>query len=518
MPHPLDFPEIRYQVATYLGTKDLINCACVSKEWNSTFSCLIWSNIILTEESLPSLTIALIQAHASHIRSLTLKTRIPSEYYLLTNLYRLHSIHVEYGYTATPVSTLPLMANLIENHSSSLKNLTIHCGYIYLTLPTFKAIGICQQLKSLSLSRVNFSQEEFTALLVTCANIGQGTDGLDTNAMSKGRASGLTTLYLEKVNGRCGELFPSSTLAPLSHLEHLRGEDLSGMRSEQQLKLLVLCPNLRSLYWRRSTYGRQFLMDEWVSHMESGMWPLLTSLDVSGYEFHDKGLSRFINSSPLPFEKFLVERTGFGPLAYNSLISTERQYNHIQELNIYGCREVKSPMIQKFMTTMPVLRYFSAGRLLATDILDAPGLDRDGDDHGQEWICKNIRTLILCIDMGLESGLRSSEYAERQRHVYRRLSELKFLEILHVDRRLASYELGKIVRSLDIRLRDGLGQLASLDRIREFLFAPQESMTLGEIEWMISTWKSLKVVSGSLSYNRKTQIILRDRLAKKDIK
>ncbi|KAF9343417.1 hypothetical protein BGX26_005774, partial [Mortierella sp. AD094] len=489
MPHPLELPEIRDLIGAYLDAKDLFNCACVSREWNSTFSTLIWQHLDLKPgrtwlNMIPlNPTVAQIQAHSSHVRSLTITTDIPNEYYLLEHLHRLHSIYVKYKHYSVSIR----LDNLIENHSSSLKNIGIRWENNYLSLRTLKAFGRCHQLKSLSLNGVHVTQEEFTALLDACANVGRGTgEEVDTNAISKHRVGGLTTLCLERVGARHGQLVLSSTLAPLSRLEHLHGENLPGMGSDSQLKLLVLCPNLRSLYWRCSMYGQQFLIDEWVGHIESRMWPLLTSLNVSGEEFHDKGLSRFIDSSHLPLEKFLVERTGFGPLAYNSMISTERHYNHIQELDIYGCTEVESHMIQKFMTTMPTLRYFSAGHLRATDILDAPSLDRDGDDRGQEWVCKNIRTLRLCIDMGLEFDPSSSEYAERQRRVYLRFSELRFLEVLDVGRELTTNghddDSGQ---RLDLKLRAGLEHLASLDRIREFLFAPQKSMTFEEIEWMI---------------------------------
>ncbi|KAF9993548.1 hypothetical protein BGZ80_001976 [Entomortierella chlamydospora] len=519
MLHPLELPEIRHIIGAYLGSKDLINCACVSKEWNSTFSNLIWNHLTL-KAAPPTLTVAQIQAHSNDIRYLTLETPLPDEYYFLENLHQLHSLHVEYKAYPRPGPILPHLADLIENHSPSLRDLEIHGGSNYLSPPAFKAVGMCQRLKSLSLNHVDVSQEEFAALLDACANIGQGMDDEGADATSNGRANGLTTLCLKSFNARNCESALFSMRDPLSYLKHLYIKTIFGLAPGAQLRLLLLCPNIRSLYWRRYKSGDNFLMDAWASYAESGIWPLLTSLDVSGEEFHDNGLFRFIKSRLLPLEKFLVRRTGFGPMAYNFIISTERHYNHIQELDIYECVNVTSHMIQKVMTTMHALRYFSAGHLRATDILDTFSLDPNGNDHGQEWICKDIRTLGLCIDMGQEFDSSSPEYAERQRHVYRRLSELKFLEVLDVGKGLGgcnSNGYDKSARGLDFRLSAGLGLLASLDRIRKLFFAPQPSMALKDVEWMISTWKSLKVVSPCLSNDQNISKTLKRRLAEHSI-
>ncbi|KAF9994653.1 hypothetical protein BGZ79_000559, partial [Entomortierella chlamydospora] len=445
------------------------------------------------------------QAHSGDVRSLTLKHRLPDEYYLLEDLRRLHSIHVEYRTFARPRPNLSLLANLIENYSTSLTRLEIYGGSYHLEPRTFEVIGMCQRLKSLTLNRVSMTGQGFTALLEACANIGHAAGEIGTDSMPKPRlrAGGLNTLRLEHLEAEYGEMVPFSTPAPLLSLEHLRIGNVLGIVSEAQLKLPVLFPNLRSLYWGSIEPSEHFSIYDWVDHIQSGMWPLLTSLEVLGGKFHDSGLSRFIESRRLSLEKLLVTRTGFGPMAYNSLISREQHYNHIQELEIYGCVDVTGHMIQKFMTTMPALRYFSAGRLRATDILDVPGMDSNGDDHGQEWICKNIRTLRLCIDMGLESDPSTLEYVERQKHIYRRLSDLKSLEVLNVSRKLGPHGWHEDAQRLDLRLSAGLGQLASLKRIREFLFEPGQSLTLKDIEWMIKTWKLLEVIAQDMNTDEK---------------
>ncbi|KAG0011806.1 hypothetical protein BGZ80_000411, partial [Entomortierella chlamydospora] len=401
---------------------------------------------------------------------------------------------------------------------SPLKQMGIVLGRSTLAPHVINAIGKCQQLKSLSLKNITVVGNQFTTLLIACANVGHVAGRVGTNGVPKVRASGLIKLCLDRFNATESGPIPFSTLAPLPCLEHLRIGAIFGMTSEAQLKLLMLCPNLRSFYWRRFMFEDHFLMDEWVDYIESGMWPLLTSLDVSGVEFHDEGLSRFIKSRLFPLEKLLVENTVFGPIAYNSIISAERHYNHIQELEIFKCTEVTSGMIRGLLTAMPALRYFSAGRLYVTDILDTPGVDCNGDGRSQEWTCKNIRTLRLCIDMGQEFDPSCSEYAERQRQVYRRLSELRLVETLDVCRGISYRQRDKDPRRLDLRLSAGLEQLASLGRIRELLFVPCQSLTPRDVDWMTKTWKSLEAISQNMNRDERINEDLMKILAKHDIK
>ncbi|KAF9993549.1 hypothetical protein BGZ79_001759 [Entomortierella chlamydospora] len=146
---------------------------------------------------------------------------------------------------------------------------------------------------------------------------------------------------------------------------------------------------------------------------------------------------------------------------------------------------------------MHALRYFSAGRLRATDIFDAPGMDPNGDDHGQEWVCKNIHTLKLRIDMGEEFGPTSPEYVERQRHLYRRFSELKPLKILDMGRThyRCTVSADSVIGGQYFRLSAGLEQLVSLVRLKECFWGAQQYLNLKDIEWMMRTLKSLEVVS-----------------------
>ncbi|KAF9356334.1 hypothetical protein BGX26_005405 [Mortierella sp. AD094] len=362
-----------------------------------------------------------------------------------------------------------------------------------LSLKRLKEVSINQGLTSLKLSRVTLTLDAVKALLAACANKGQVTrkEQKEDSRAPWSKPSGLVSLRLADLRFQSFDTTVFSTLAPLPHLEHIDVQRTHGIGARGFLRLLVLCPNIKSFYWRHILTGTNFRVNKWVKLVESGAWPRLTRLDVLGEEFKDEGLCRVIESLPLPLEKFMVRSTEFGPRSFNALISAERHCNHIQELELAGCLDVTSGMIQQIMTKMPALEYFSAYRLCVTDILNTSVTDRNDTDNSQDWVCTNLHTLRLCIDMGEASDPSSLEYQELQRQVYRQLSNLKMLEILNVGRGLPYLEyleyleVNASVRRLDSQPSAGLGHLLSLKRLKKFSSKPGESLTMRDIEQMM---------------------------------
>ncbi|KAF9114377.1 hypothetical protein BGX27_011010 [Mortierella sp. AM989] len=362
--------------------------------------------------------------------------------------------------------------------------------------------------------------EAVKALFGACSKIVQVAEGEeeDNVVTPKNSADGLRTLRLDDLSFRECTADILSDFAPLIHLQHIHIQGIHGLESEGQLRLLMLCPNIKSFYWRGILFKTKFQVDRWVEYIESGMWPQLTSLDVLGEEFHDEGLSRVIERLPLPLTKMLVKTTDFGPMAFHSLISISRHYTHLQELELFACSNVTSSMIQQVMVTMPALEHFSANRLCVTDIFGISSKHQSGiSGYGGSWICKNLRILKLCIDMGVDSDPQALEYVEQQRQVHQRLSKLERLEVLEVSRDLPYREGIVKVRKLDHRLSTGLGHLSSLKRLRKFQFKPGQTLTMEEIEWMASTWEFLTTVSRNMNLDQKVNDELVKRLAKHNI-
>ncbi|KAF9199448.1 hypothetical protein BGZ49_010449, partial [Haplosporangium sp. Z 27] len=343
---------------------------------------------------------------------------------------------------------------------------------------------------------VNFTAQDFKAFLVACASIGNVAKGQqDGDTIQKSQANGLETLRLVHI------IFPEidedefSTFAPLSSVQYFHThQDFKEYTARR--KLLALCPNVKSLCWRRMLKKEMSLL---VSGVESGMWRHLDCLNLYGYEVDDERLSRIFKAQPSSLKKLNISGTGFGEMAFEALISTERHYDHIQELDLLECSNVTSTMIRQIMMTMPALQRFSTDRLYATDMFDDSTDGKPDNDDGGKWVCKNLRHLQLRIDMGITSDPQTAEYGERQRRVYSQLSELELLETLDVSTyrclRVPKYE----VRDLDFRIGTGFEFLASLKKLRVFIFERGHIFTEKEIDWITSNWRSLRTMSRHLN-------------------
>jgi hypothetical protein len=114
---------------------------------------------------------------------------------------------------------------------------------------------------------------------------------------------------------------------------------------------------------------------------------------------------------------------------------------------------------------------------------------------GEHWACQRLRKLSTCF------WFEESE-AGLQPVVFECLSSLIRLEemIMHVTKREAIN--GYVLK---FRLKDGMGQLASLQELTSFQFLPNDyrkwqiELGMEEFEWIKDRWKKLKMVKGRLN-------------------
>ncbi|KAF9199299.1 hypothetical protein BGZ49_010615 [Haplosporangium sp. Z 27] len=527
--HPLELHEIRSHIGSFLNTKDLASCVRVSRDWNATFIVFLWRDVTISSTPLSSTlcplpTIEQIEAHSGLIINLTLKNRLPIEYFRLETLHCLQSITIEYPSRPGPSAKLDALPKLIENHSSSLRYFELTGWSKGIPIRTFVALGSCQNLTSLCFESVEMTVKDLEALLEACAKLGNDTKELQNEShdckTARSAPDGLVTLRLDNVkiqNYHDDDIF--SNITPFTALQHITMNKIDGLDPLAQLRLVMLCPNIKTLYWRGITLGVKFLVNKWAADgIESGMFEHLASVDFLGERIHDKELSRMLKAIPSSLDKLSVKATGFGELAFNTLLSIERHYNFIQDLELFACFNVTSAMTQQIMMTMPALKSFSANHIYCTDILGISDSDQQcAISDSQDWVCKDLRVLRLCIDMGVASDPNTLEYQERQREVHRKLSTLRQIEVLEVSRDLAYRAEITKVRRLDHRLEAGLGYLISLRRLKKFLFKPGQSLTAQEIDWMTGNWETLTTVSRNMNLDEKINIDLVKRLACRNI-
>ncbi|KAF9915539.1 hypothetical protein BX616_005936 [Lobosporangium transversale] len=548
---PLDLDEIRTCIGSFLSPGDISRCIRVSKAWHASFSRLLWYHIILhgvRNHKLPSLD--QLQAHASLIRTIEFKGHILNDYFLLNGCSRLVSLTFEHTRFCAPPPSL--LDDFIRNHAATLQHIQFRISAPILSgRVIYSGIETCQRLKTLKLIDVTMSNDGLQAFLQACARVnGSGREREDVREdeyedesqgqSENAQASGIISLSLidwtlPGLDGTDTQWI--SRLEPLRSLRHIQMEGVRGMKFDDQLELLKLCPNIRSILWRGIRFKAYFGVEQFRDGIIAGRWPHLNALDVIGNEFDDEGLAGIVGGLRTSLDKLLVKATGFGPQTLEALmmatmattamdhqqpqpqlqIQRHQHYLHIRELEIYACPAVTSDMIQRILVNMPSLEYFSGDRLCVADMLGKPS--SNFPDNGQIWGCdKRLRVLKLCIDMDIHADPTTPEYRAQQERVYQQLGALHQLETLEVTRFLVNMPPSFKTRKLDHRLSAGLSHLASLRRLKKFLFIAGQELGVAEIEWMTKSWRRLEAISRYLHPNDLTNTSLTNYLTRCGVK
>lgn len=564
MLHALDLDEIRLVIGAFLTRPALLACCRVSRDWCASFSPLLWEHIDLTDfRRLPPTDQVL--AHASLIRSLRYNTLVPADFFPLVHYQRLACLGVHSPKRSFWDQTT--LVTLIRNHAPSLKRLDLCLRNAPPSLDLYHAIGSCSTLTTLWLLDVSIPSLFFPALMQACS---RGIVALRLQQVQIADRRFFGELELEH-----STLFPvpkdkgKPVYEPLYRLQDLHIQAMHGISIQDQIQLMKLCPNLKSLYWRGThTRFNDYFPVEWFNQvLETGIWPHLSTLDVMGWGFNDVHLAATISLLPgISFDRLLVSRTGFGPLSLDALVRSE-VYLLITILELHGCDEVSSPMIQRMLCMMPELRYFSADRLNVEDMFETfpwstdetiddattgdtletttaiafapsssppsppPTMSRPPSPSGpttlaiNPWACHRLRTLKLSLNMEMGVKPDSMEYSMVQHHVFGQIGALDKLETLELARRLwgdgeaawLSKPEKSEVRQLQYRLGAGLYQWKSMRRLCALLFRPGQIIGVREVDWMIETWPDLRYLSACLHTDRDITYILAKRLARAGI-
>ncbi|KAI7829316.1 hypothetical protein BC939DRAFT_441543 [Gamsiella multidivaricata] len=522
MTHPLDLHEIRSNIGRFLHRGDLVRCSLVSQDWYDSFSPLLWHHISIndTDQRPP---IDQLQARSRLIRSIVYRgRRVPSTYYRLKDCTHLESLKVTLSSAPHHNWQTAQLESLIGNNANSLQHIELLIrGWMPLRPPVFRAIGTCQRLRTLMLKEVALTKEGFLAVLEAAA-----------------AATGLVELQLEEVdlpvNWACADLGGNDPMenARLTRIQNLRLNGVRGMEPSGQIALMKLCPDLRSIFWRRyRNTGRpvKFAVEMFNAQVHQGTWPQLRRMDFLGEEFLDVRLVELFQALPRAMEELMLKKTGFGPLSFDALVMSSF-YRTVRKVDLYACSDVSSPMIRQMLVDMEGLEDFSTGKVFVGDLFEgySTGSDGGGGDNPLKdgsthkvakdiavtpaWGCHRIRSLRLFIDMDGAADPETPEFYARQRAVYRQLAALKLLETLDVTRYVAQPLPRYALRKMDHRLSAGLDILGSLKRMKCFLFTPGQKMGMEEVDWMLETWKCLRNTSRTFTLDTELNEQLTERL------
>ncbi|KAI8345533.1 hypothetical protein B0O80DRAFT_281120 [Mortierella sp. GBAus27b] len=167
----------------------------------------------------------------------------------------------------------------------------------------------------------------------------------------------------------------------------------------------------------------------------------------------------------------------FGELSFKEL---RRCFTSLKNVNISESGDLTSAMALEILVSCPQLEVLSFGPIMSRDVIDSP-----------PWVCaSSLKVLRASIQI-----TPSQNSDVHQRHVLRRLSGLVNLEILDL---IGSGNPN--VRTLDLRLEKGLGQLATLQSLKRLgLDNYEQRMSVADVKWMVDNWRNLETVAGTLN-------------------
>ncbi|KAK3810285.1 MAG: hypothetical protein J3Q66DRAFT_443804 [Benniella sp.] len=244
---------------------------------------------------------------------------------------------------------------------------------------------------------------------------------------------------------------------------------------ERQLDWITQCPNLTSLDWRYSSDDQP--TSQFMGRFVPGTWPHLSRLSLQGIEFADAQLAQVIGAmqdlKSLSFQECEVGSCFLEALRHHS--------QTLRYLDITSCDVLTRSLIPGILASFPHLESLYIEHVMSQDIIDSP-----------PWVCeRSLKLLHIGISF---SFLQDADY---QRQVLQRISRLTNLKNLMLDCGLGD------AKSLDLRLENGLDQLATLKKLEKLrLHLRMEPLSVRDAEWMINNWKNLKEVNGYFRNNK----------------
>ncbi|ORZ28870.1 hypothetical protein BCR41DRAFT_344211 [Lobosporangium transversale] len=141
-------------------------------------------------------------------------------------------------------------------------------------------------------------------------------------------------------------------------------------------------------------------------------------------------------------------------------------------------------IVQAILSNCPRLKKFVGPKITMTEIA-----------NGAEWVSTGLT--MLEIDLEIDTDQETTEGMEKTRSVFKqlgKLTQLQSLKLIKVDSRK---------RTLDLRLRTGLDELANLKWLRLLSFSNNcfQEIDLEEATWIVENWPRIKYWNGNMMCN-----------------
>ncbi|KAF9205364.1 hypothetical protein BGZ49_004127 [Haplosporangium sp. Z 27] len=495
----LNVPEIRSEIGQYLAKPDWLNCALVCKDWNLTFSKLLYSSVCIRRLPYPSpKAIRKYGELVRHLRIDDLRFDLSLCTSFLPNLRSFECVN--YCYI---IDTVPnLIAMMQSCREITHLRISVFAGK---GAEFWRAISGLTHLEQLDIYtyRAEYQgieddsaglRKELQGLWDACGGIKnlkisdlqffQNVDG--SEHFSKIISS------LEFSKALCNRTFP-----------HLRQLFIKGISTSvtSQAKLIACCPNLEHLKWYDDGDDNGHTQ-ELCQYFNSGNSPNLKSLHLVASQREDVMLADLFRS----LDGRLLEglRMPFSAFGEYSCKEIYRFFPTLRALDLQGCEGLSSTSAVEILVLYPNLEDVTLGRVYARDL-----------DPKQSWACyRKLRSLKIAFDLDPSPAFDGSTISLETQdalcdRVYSTLGQLR--EIKHL-----AFDDGFGYISLKLQLSKGFRRLAGLKKLEHFEITPTLSIGQQELNWMIVNWPKLKQVSGV--YNIAMHSLTRTSFNRKGIK
>jgi len=435
-PHPLETPEILWEVSKYVSGRTLLACVRVSMAWYQTFLPQIWKDIELTKN----------KAHPSGAIHGYMYNRLVKILRIRGALKREHSS-----------LSLPNLASLTIENANWDENLFRlvgnHPTLIHLDqrgiigTHSTRFLGILaglHRLKDLKLMGLEVNENNVDTFWQLCARL----ERLDVSFQQISTQDRQPSIEFPSMRELQVKAFPVNS-APWI------------------LDFMQRCPGLGSF----ESMSNRLRIAPLVS---AGTWPHLQSIALWVASKDDEDVANIVAGMQriIAFEVLL---SFFTPRVMDLL---RPHFIHLQTLGIDAIQGFTSAMAQEIMSSCPSLTKFKGCKIRAVDIVG-----------GQPWVCLKLKILQL----GIYADVLPINQV--QPSVFDQLSRLTQLQELLVY----CGEREEILLDLRLEYGLGrLSTLRSL-RLLDFGVSQRQMMRQPEIEWILEHWKSLERIHGKLN-------------------
>lgn len=443
----LDLPEIMDIIGHHLSKDTLFNCIQVNRPWHNYLVPILWKSFIFSGYlSRPLPTVEAFFKHAHHIRQLEFNGLTPP-CYMSIGCKNLDFLKVAGERCVPEDSSEDLLTSLIQDNPGLQRIILFDVGP-HPEEAFWDAVAQLTELRSLIVNRTEVPPQNthaffraisaytptlrldrvyFKPIRAECEDDdeeeergqnpaegeGEGaeqqqelgeettqTGGDDVqdreDTANSNDSEGTHDYETETSFAYLPEVPPEVTF---SRLKTLYLFDLTGTGSEKLPWILEHAPRLEHLSWRGSN-DFEFPTESLTSALESGKLSQLESLELRGSYLKDPEIAQIL-SRMNRLVKLVAPRTELGPLAMKQLF---QHYETVRELDISGCKNVRSWMIQMFLCKFASLEVFVADMLSLQDITTDP------------WVCSKLRKLSLDFELG---------YADKEEGVVEEVEEVE---------------------------------------------------------------------------------------------